>query len=152
MPTGTEDYYAQRAPEYDQVYAKPERQADISALADLVKGALARRAVLDIAAGTGFWTERYADAARMTTVCDINGEVLEVARSRRTWRSSHPISRIDEGGNTYQQRSLDDGRQWEVRKDFPSANELRTVLKRYGESVVVTSLTFYWVATFRTPR
>lgn len=46
MPTGTEDYYAQRAAEYDQVYAKPERQADILALADLAKGALARRAVL----------------------------------------------------------------------------------------------------------
>lgn len=87
MATGTEEYYAQRAAEYDQVYAKPERQRDIAAVTELVAGALAGRAVLDVAAGTGFWTERYADASRRTTLCDINGEVLEVARHRRAWPS-----------------------------------------------------------------
>jgi hypothetical protein len=29
VTTGTEDYYRERATEYDQVYAKPERQADL---------------------------------------------------------------------------------------------------------------------------
>jgi hypothetical protein len=29
MVTGTEEYYRKRAPEYDQVYSKPERQLDL---------------------------------------------------------------------------------------------------------------------------
>jgi len=86
MVTGTKEYYAQRAAEYDQVYAKPERQQDIEAVGRLVAHTLARRAVIDIAAGTGFWTERFAGAARSTTVCDVNDETLQVARLRRSGR------------------------------------------------------------------
>ncbi len=85
MPTETEEYDAQRAAEYDQVYEKPERQEDLAALSNLVTSALVGRNVLDIAAGTGFWTERSADVARSTMACDNNEETLGVARSRRTW-------------------------------------------------------------------
>lgn len=85
MPTGTEEYYAQRAAEYDQVYAKPERQEDIATVGHLVENALAGCDVIDIAAGTGFWTERFVDAARTTMACDVNEETLRVARSRRAW-------------------------------------------------------------------
>ena len=95
MPTGTEDYYAQRAAEYDEVYAKPERQEDIAAVGQLVTTMLTGRSVIDIAAGTGFWTEQYADVARCTTACDINGEVLAVARARRRWPSGVRFCRAD---------------------------------------------------------
>ena len=86
MSTGTEEYYAHRAAEYDQVYSKPERQEDIAALGRLAAHALAGCDVLDIAAGTGFWAERFAGAVRSTTVCDVNEETLLVARSRQAWR------------------------------------------------------------------
>lgn len=215
MATGTEEYYAQRAAEYDQVYAKPERQEDIDAVSRLVALTLADRAVIDIAAGTGFWTERFAGAARSTMVCDVNDETLQAARLRRTWPkavtfarcdafalgsvpgvfdaafvgffwshidierldgfldgvvrrlergavvaivdnnyvegSNHPITRIDRKGNTYQRRRLADGSEWEVRKNFPTVEEVTTRLVRLDPAVTVTSLTYFWVATFRTP-
>lgn len=215
MPTGTEDYYAQRAAEYDDVYAKPERLEDIEALGRLVTQELAGRHVIDIAAGTGFWTERYADAARSTMLCDVNEETLLVARSRRAWPdrtsfacgdaftlgdvpgvfdaafigffwshlpvadldrflggvverlepgsvvvlvdnryvegSNQPIVRTDEAGNTYQRRRLDDGREWEVRKNFPADEEVVSRLAVHGTRAAVTSMTYFWVATFRTP-
>ena len=46
------EYYQQRAPEYDEVYAKPERQADLAELRRLLPPLVAGRRVLEIAAGT----------------------------------------------------------------------------------------------------
>ena len=47
------DYYAKRAPDYERIYAKPERQGDLAWLkarvGDLTRGAR----VLDLFAGTG---------------------------------------------------------------------------------------------------
>jgi ubiquinone/menaquinone biosynthesis C-methylase UbiE len=95
MSTGTEHYYAQRAREYDRVYDKPERQADIADLKQLIGTELAGRRVLDVAAGTGFWTAAYADAARAVTATDINDSTLEVARGRQPWPSHVDFQRCD---------------------------------------------------------
>jgi predicted methyltransferase len=51
------DYYAQRAAEYDAVYAKPERQHDLARLKELLPPLVAGRRVLELAAGTGYWTQ-----------------------------------------------------------------------------------------------
>lgn len=74
-------YYRDRAAEYDAVYAKSERQQDLAALRDLVP-ALTRGSVLEIAAGTGYWTQRLSAAASRVTATDINPEPLAVARTR----------------------------------------------------------------------
>jgi ubiquinone/menaquinone biosynthesis C-methylase UbiE len=79
------DYYRRRAGEYDEVYSKPERQGDIEALKVRFRDLLASRAVLEVAAGTGYWTTAYADAARLVVATDINREVLEIAEARRVW-------------------------------------------------------------------
>ena len=39
--------------------------------------------------------------------------------------SNHRITRTDEKGNTYQRRCLADGREWEVRKNFPTPRRWR---------------------------
>ncbi|MDB5865909.1 MAG: hypothetical protein JWO70_3715, partial [Betaproteobacteria bacterium] len=42
-------YYAARAGEYERVYDKPERQADLARLRDLIPGYFVDRRVLEIA-------------------------------------------------------------------------------------------------------
>ena len=76
------EYYQQRAPEYDEVYAKPERQADLAELKRLLAPLVAGRRVLEIAAGTGYWTQVIAPGAASVTATDLNPETLAVAASR----------------------------------------------------------------------
>lgn len=85
MPTETERYYHERASEYDRVYDKPERASDIAALSTLITQSLRGRCVLELAAGTGYWTKDYADGALAVTAIDLNEAPLDVARNRRRW-------------------------------------------------------------------
>lgn len=95
MATGTEKYYDKRASEYDRVYEKPERQDDIAELGAMVGGTLAGRRVLELATGTGFWTQHYADDATTVTATDINDSTLAVARRRRAWPDNVCFLRAD---------------------------------------------------------
>ena len=83
--TGTEDYDDRRAVEYDQVYAKPERQADLAILRDDVARVMAGKRVLGVAAGTGWWTDVLAETAAGVTATDANRSTLEVAAAKRAW-------------------------------------------------------------------
>jgi SAM-dependent methyltransferase len=83
--TGTEEYYRARAREYDQVYDKPERQADLARLRTWLPPVRDGRRVLEVAAGTGYWTAAYADRAAAVIATDISAETLSVARARRAW-------------------------------------------------------------------
>ncbi len=76
------EYYAQRAAEYERIYAKPERQADLAALRARIAGLFAKRAVLELACGTGYWTDVIAAGAARLTALDLNDEVLAVARAK----------------------------------------------------------------------
>src|SRR5688572_4875365 len=77
------DYYAARAPEYDRVYEKPERQGDLAKLRALVRETFRGADVVDIACGTGYWTEILAEVARSVVAIDINDSVLQIAARRR---------------------------------------------------------------------
>ena len=85
MGTGTEDYYRHWAPGYDEVYTRPERQDDMSALHVRLTDWFAGKRVLEVAAGTGWWTSVLADTAASVTATDVNKATLEVARARRAW-------------------------------------------------------------------
>lgn len=76
------DYYARRASEYERVYQKPERQADLGRLADWLSTAFAGQDVLEVACGTGYWTQFIAKSARSIVATDVNPEVLEIARRK----------------------------------------------------------------------
>jgi ubiquinone/menaquinone biosynthesis C-methylase UbiE len=76
------EYYRQRAGEYDAVYAKPERQDDLARLRDLLPQLARGRRVLEIAAGTGYWTAALSASAAAVTATDLSPETLEVARGR----------------------------------------------------------------------
>ncbi len=75
-------YYAERAPEYDRIYEKPERQDDLDTLRRIVRSWAAGRDVLEIACGTGYWTQELARTAHSVTATDAAPEVLERARAR----------------------------------------------------------------------
>jgi len=75
-------YYQARAPEYDAVYTKPERQADLRRLETELPRTFGERRVLDVACGTGYWTQFIARAARVVTALDIAPATLTIARSR----------------------------------------------------------------------
>ena len=77
-----EQYYAKRAAVYEQVYDKPERQHELEWLRRRVPEIFAGRTVLEVACGTGYWTQFIARKAARVHACDINEAVLEIAREK----------------------------------------------------------------------
>lgn len=75
-------YYAQRAASYEQVYLKPERQAELRALERWLPTVFAGRHVLEIACGTGWWTPHGARDAASWLASDLNPQTLAIARSK----------------------------------------------------------------------
>lgn len=210
---GLVEYYSSRAAEYERVYRKPERQADLSTLRSVVRTYFAGARVLEIACGTGYWTEVIAPVASFIVATDKSPEVLKFARAKGLpsnrvkfeeadafdigavegdfdscfagfwWShvprgrlegfllqlhqrlgdgarvmfldnryvegSSTPIARIDGEGNTYQRRRLEDGSEYEVLKNFPSAIEIKERLLATGaRNVDVVDLDYFWYACY----
>src|SRR3954471_11732238 len=205
-------YYAKRASEYERIYQKPERQKDLETLRGFVERTFAGAHVLEVACGTGYWTEILARSAASVVATDINEEVLAIARSkasdarRVTFRredayalpklspqctaglsafwwshipksrirgflsglhgvlapgscvvfidnayvegSSTPVSRVDDQGDTYQCRRLEDGSTHEVLKNFPTETQLRTVVEGLALDVHVEFLNYYWILSY----
>jgi len=205
------EYYRERAAEYDAVYAKPERQQDLATLHSLLPPLVAELGVLEIAAGTGYWTRVLSGSAAAITATDLNAETLEVARAREYGRatvtfrladayaldqvpgefgaafagffwshvlradlprflaglsarlgpgarliivdnryvpgSNHPISRTTEAGDTYQRRTLNDGRSYEIVKNFPDREQFTADVAGVAADVRWTELRYYWLAT-----
>lgn len=75
-------YYASRAPYYDAVYLKPERAKDIAFLSDYLPAAFAGRSVLEVACGTGYWTQHIAASAARLVAIDTGLEPLGFAKLR----------------------------------------------------------------------
>ena len=210
--TQLSDYYRDRATEYDAVYAKPERQEDLATVRELLARAAGGQ-VLEVAAGTGYWTQVLSASAAAVTATDINRETLDVARGRQygpapvTFRladayalrevtgrfdmafigffwshvlradlprflgglharlgpgatvmvldncyvpgSSTPISRTTPEGDTFQRRTLSDGRGYEIVKNFPERGQFTTDVAAIGADVEWTQLRYFWLASFR---
>ncbi len=200
-----EEYYRERAAEYDKIYEKPERQEDLATLRGLLPSLVAGCSVLELACGTGYWTTALASSAQTVVATDLNESTLAIARTRSYagdvtfatadafdlaaipgefdaifagffWShvpradvrrfvrgllgraevviladnryvegSSSPITRSTAGGDTYQTRRLDDGREFDVLKNFPTEAQFTTDVT--PATVRWTNLTYYWLAT-----
>ena len=88
-------YYAARSAEYDDVYHKPERQDGIGSLRLILREVLRGHSVLEVACGTGFWTEAVARTASQIHATDVNDSVLEIARDRLRHHRNVSIDRDD---------------------------------------------------------
>ena len=76
------DYYRRRAAEYEAIYAKPERQPDLALLRHRIPARLSGARVLEIACGTGYWTQLIAGVAASVTAIDLAEEPMQIARSK----------------------------------------------------------------------
>jgi len=77
-----QSYYAARAPEYDSVYLKPERQPDLRAIEHWLRTRFAGAVVLEVACGTGYWTQFIAPAAARVIAVDAAPETMRIAQAR----------------------------------------------------------------------
>jgi len=75
-------YYKDRAQEYEKVYLKPERQNDLQKATTILQSLFLQKKVVEIACGTGYWTERIADTATSILATDINKSVIEIAENK----------------------------------------------------------------------
>jgi demethylmenaquinone methyltransferase/2-methoxy-6-polyprenyl-1,4-benzoquinol methylase len=75
-------YYAQRATEYERIYALPERQRDLRTLCEMVESMFVARRVLDVACGTGYFSAWAARRAAGLDGIDANDETLQLARTK----------------------------------------------------------------------
>lgn len=76
------DYYRRRAAEYEAIYAIPERQGDLARLRELIPAKLSRARVLELACGTGYWTEHIAGVAASVVATDLAEEPMRIAQSK----------------------------------------------------------------------
>lgn len=206
-------YYARRAAEYERVYFKPERQADLRRMEAEMAAPFAGRRVLEIACGTGWWTPHGAREAASWLATDLNPETMAIAQAKTLpacvrfvmvdaytlqglpgdalfdgcfagcwWShvplqrlpgwldvlharlapgarvvfldnshvqtSSTPLSRSDEAGNTYQQRTLADGSSHEVLKNFPTREQAFGMLGPRARHPQWRAHTHYWVLSY----
>jgi len=75
-------YYAARAGEYERIYRKPARQAELRVLEAWLAEAFTGCRGLEVACGTGWWTPHAAMRAREWLATDLSPETLDVARTK----------------------------------------------------------------------
>ncbi|MEJ2720478.1 MAG: methyltransferase domain-containing protein [bacterium] len=78
-------YYSGHADEYERMYYRDHslRQRELSELAVTVRTLFTGTHVLEIACGTGYWTEIAADVAAGVVATDISDEMLDLAAKKR---------------------------------------------------------------------
>ena len=214
MPSDLVSYYNERAKEYERIYSKPERQDDLFNATLILQKIFANKVVLEIACGTGYWTERIAQSATSIFATDINESVLEIAKQKAypyckvefgisdiyncninhkfeslfagfIWShiylekldnfidtvndlvapggtvvfmdnnfiegSNTPIINVDEDGNTFQTRTLEDGTTHLILKNFPTEDFLIQKLIAKVENIKFINLKYYWILTYTIP-
>ena len=62
--------------------------------------------------------------------------------------SSTPIHYTDESGNAYQKRKLMDGSEYSIIKNFPTYEELLTLIKSVGTKIEISRFEYYWAVKF----
>jgi demethylmenaquinone methyltransferase/2-methoxy-6-polyprenyl-1,4-benzoquinol methylase len=88
IPTDLIHYYKNRAKEYEQIYLKPERQADLEKAAGIIRQLFTGKMVYEVACGTGYWTRIIAENAKQVIATDINQEVIDIALQKKYFKEN----------------------------------------------------------------
>jgi SAM-dependent methyltransferase len=75
-------YYRDRAKEYETIYSKPERQHDLLIASGILQDFFRGKQVIELACGTGYWTEKISRTAKSVVATDINQAVIEIAKTK----------------------------------------------------------------------
>ncbi|MBD3192801.1 MAG: methyltransferase domain-containing protein [Candidatus Heimdallarchaeota archaeon] len=77
-------YYEQRAEEYEEIYNRddPAQQAEKRKLANKLRTFLRDRKVLEVACGTGYWTQFLSETAQSILATDIGEKVIALAKKK----------------------------------------------------------------------
>ena len=86
---GLVDYYRRRAAEYEAIYARPERQTDLEVLRRSIPERFAGSTVLEIACGTGYWSQFIAPSAKRVLATDVAEEPMRIAQAK-----SYPTGKV----------------------------------------------------------
>ena len=206
-------YYKDRAKEYEKIYSKPERQNDLLVAEKILQDTFADKDILEIACGTGYWTQKISITSKSILAIDINDAVIEIARSKTyspgevsfqtadifnlTFAAKHkylfggfiwshikledlnnfickvhsivedhgtivfmdnnyvagsnlPVTQIDNLGNTYQTRTLENGTAHKVLKNFPTETFIRQLLTDRATEITFMNLQYYWILKYKT--
>lgn len=76
-------YYSDRASEYEKVYLNSDEQEDLQKSEQIFKEVFSNKKVLEIACGTGYWTQRIAKTATSILATDVNESVIAIARQKQ---------------------------------------------------------------------
>ncbi len=78
------EYYNLRARIYEEIYQRddPVRQEELVVVETYLMKRLTDRRVLEIACGTGYWSERIAGVVQHLTGIDRSAEMLEIATAK----------------------------------------------------------------------
>ncbi len=79
-----QQYYESRAPEYEKVYGftDPARREELDAIESLACERFKNKSVLEIACGSGYWTELLSGVASDILATDYSEAMLEIAKTR----------------------------------------------------------------------
>ena len=88
-------YYHERASEYDKIYARPERQEALQEVNSFLEKLFDGKEVLEVACGTGYWTEKLSTKAKRVLATDINEAVLDIAKCRDYFNRNVEIKNMD---------------------------------------------------------
>lgn len=92
-----EQYYSSRVKEYDSIYFRNDdtRQDEQNKIKELMKTLFAHKNVLEIACGTGYWTEVITETANTVTATDISDEMLAECMSRLSLNDNVRFDKAD---------------------------------------------------------
>lgn len=82
MDSSLINYYGLRSGHYEDVYQKPERQADLHDLSTHLQSWLVEKDVLEVACGTGYWTAQFFQLAGSVVATDASEPMLTLARAK----------------------------------------------------------------------
>jgi len=78
------EYYNKRAKEYEQIYHRDDsvRQSELAKIKNLLRDSFRNKSVLEVACGTGYWTEAVAQTAKYITAVDYSVEIIHLAKTK----------------------------------------------------------------------
>lgn len=107
----TQEYYRKRADDYEAIYHRdqPSRQKEQTAIATTLKDIFQGRTVLEVACGTGYWTQFVADTAKQVIATDVVNEVIAIAQTSKQFSAPTLFTLADAFALPFKPATFDGG-------------------------------------------